>query len=337
MMLRSTDLYENDLVLEDLGLDYQVAPSQPGSRPVNRRSRAYIEWVQRSLNRVAGEKLAVDGDLGPRTRAAVRRFQQKKRLPAVGTVGPRTEAALITAGALPPPGGRTAPPARPGQRPTQRPPARPTPGRTPTLADLRNFSRRFVRQVIAQGREFDCADLAIELWIRFGEQYRLPVAFDIWDARNRRWIVARRTGVTVKATGARVRGFTSTADFIRYTQGNLGARGLIRNTVPVTGGHRASTAGDVYLWEYVNNRTKRKSSIGHTQIIDQVTRSPQGPAQDRIRIVQGSLNPKIIPQFKIYRPAFFVTPRPALIQREMHTGILVGREPRRFKGFTHLR
>jgi peptidoglycan hydrolase-like protein with peptidoglycan-binding domain len=75
---------------------------------VNRRSRAYIAWVQKGLNKILGLKLAVDGVLGPKTRSAVRRFQQQQGLAADGLVGPRTEQALVAAGAgKPPVGGAT--------------------------------------------------------------------------------------------------------------------------------------------------------------------------------------------------------------------------------------
>jgi peptidoglycan hydrolase-like protein with peptidoglycan-binding domain len=71
---------------------------------MDRRSPAYVRWVQQSLNRLGGAGLAVDGALGPRTRDAVRAFQGRRGLAADGVVGPRTEAALIAAGASSPPG-----------------------------------------------------------------------------------------------------------------------------------------------------------------------------------------------------------------------------------------
>jgi len=56
-----------------------------------------VAWVQRSLNRVMGSKLDVDGVMGPYTRAAVVAFQQRKRLAADGIPGPITKAALQAA------------------------------------------------------------------------------------------------------------------------------------------------------------------------------------------------------------------------------------------------
>ena len=60
---------------------------------------AYVTWVQRSLNRVLGTALDVDGVAGEQTRAAIRRFQESRGLEADGLVGPATERALLAAGA----------------------------------------------------------------------------------------------------------------------------------------------------------------------------------------------------------------------------------------------
>jgi peptidoglycan hydrolase-like protein with peptidoglycan-binding domain len=51
-------------------------------------------WLQQALNRVLGTSLAVDGSVGPQTRAAIRQFQSREGLVADGIVGPLTEAAL---------------------------------------------------------------------------------------------------------------------------------------------------------------------------------------------------------------------------------------------------
>jgi len=289
---------------------------------VNRRSRSYIRWIQASLNRIIGAGLAVDGILGRRTRQAIRRFQRQRGLRVDGIPGSRTQAALIAAGARAPSAAVTAP------------------ARGATLADLASFSRQFVRAFIAAGRRVDCADLAIELWIRFGEQAGIPVSFQIWDSARQAWLSASRQGVRVRSTSALVRRFGSTSDFVRYVQRNLGARGLIRNTYAVPGGHRAAGAGDVFLWEYINNRTRRRHRWGHTQIVDRVMRGPSGPNSDRIRIVQGSL-PPIVPVFRTYPAAYFYRPRAAMMTtqrgQEPHTGVLVGTAPRRFNSFRNLR
>lgn len=299
---------------------YQVPQQRP--RRIDRRSRRYVQWVQRSLNRLIGAGLAVDGIYGPRTRRAVRQFQQRRGLQVDGIVGAATERALRAAGASAPPGVTTV-------------------SRTPaTLADLASFSRQFIRRFIATGRRIDCADLAIEMWIHFGEQYGIPVHFQIWDANNRRWLVAKRDGVRVRSTSTLVRRFRTTRDLVRYVQGNLGARGLQGNTHPVAGGHRSAVAGDVFLWEYINNRTNRRHRFGHTQIIDRVHRGSSGPNSDRITIAQGSF-PPIVPVIRTFPAAYFYRPRTAILStprgREPHTGVLVGTGPRRFNAFRHLR
>lgn len=93
---------------------FEVAePSQLGE--VDRRSADYVRWVQRSLNKIMGSGLAVDGISGPLTRAAIRAFQQSRKLAVDGIVGPITEAALIAAGAdAPPKGGGSS---KPGPQP----------------------------------------------------------------------------------------------------------------------------------------------------------------------------------------------------------------------------
>lgn len=60
----------------------------------SRNSPALIRWVQQSLNKVLGLRLAADGKLGPQTRSAIRSFQQKQGLVADGIVGPETFRAL---------------------------------------------------------------------------------------------------------------------------------------------------------------------------------------------------------------------------------------------------
>ncbi|MCB0174084.1 MAG: peptidoglycan-binding protein [Anaerolineae bacterium] len=64
---------------------------------VNRRSNSYIRWVQQSLNKILGLRLVVDGIVGPKTRSAIRSFQQKYGLVVDGIVGPKTEAAIKAA------------------------------------------------------------------------------------------------------------------------------------------------------------------------------------------------------------------------------------------------
>jgi len=99
----------------------QPQPSQVQAR-VDRSSREYIQWVQRSLNKILGLQLAEDGLIGPMTRSAIRSFQQKYGLLVDGIVGPPTEGALITAGAGNPPGSGASP-YLPSPTPTQPPTA----------------------------------------------------------------------------------------------------------------------------------------------------------------------------------------------------------------------
>ena len=81
---------------------------------INRKSPVYVRWYQQALNRIQDAGLSVDGRRSPRTRAAVRRFQASSGLPRTGSVGPKTESALIRAGAGNPPSASPAPVLRMG-------------------------------------------------------------------------------------------------------------------------------------------------------------------------------------------------------------------------------
>jgi hypothetical protein len=95
---RSNGISDFDPVEEEL--DKIVQESE-----IQRMSRDYIMWVQKSLNQVLGSRLAVDGNLGRQTRGAVRAFQQRQGLVPDGVPGRRTEQALRAAGAHPLPTG----------------------------------------------------------------------------------------------------------------------------------------------------------------------------------------------------------------------------------------
>jgi peptidoglycan hydrolase-like protein with peptidoglycan-binding domain len=73
-------------------------------------SKEYKQWVQKALNKALAIKLATDGDLGAKSKAAIRDFQTKKGLPVTGNVDASTETALrvVGAGAPPIPGRKTA-------------------------------------------------------------------------------------------------------------------------------------------------------------------------------------------------------------------------------------
>jgi hypothetical protein len=193
----------------------------------------------------------------------------------------------------------------------------------PTLADLHSFSQKYVRRVRSEKRAVDCADLAIELWIRFGELFRLPISFRIWNRAMSRWQVARRER------------FRSVDSFIRYVQNNLGALGLQDNTYNVPGGLRSAVAGDVFLWQWFHETPPhRRHRMGHTQIFDSVLRL--GPLGQRIVVAQSTW-PPAVPWFQTHPSAYFALPRRAWIGGQPHVGRVVGAGPRRFAGFRSLR
>jgi hypothetical protein len=208
--------------------------------------------------------------------------------------------------------------------------------RTATLANLHSFSRAYVRDMIRRRRAIDCADLAIEIWIRFGDRYGLPVSFRVWDSTGRRWLTAARAGVYTTRSRTRVRAFASTAAFIRWVQINLGAQGLIGNTFGVTGGHRRAVAGDVFLWQWRSVPTGRLARTGHTQILDSVARGPRGPMTDTITVYQGNL-PPVVPERRTRPATFFYNDRTATLSAGPHTGHPVLPAPRRFNAFRALR
>lgn len=90
--------------LEELELDPEFFEAEAEfDGEVNRSSSQYGMWIQSSLNKILGLRLAVDGIIGSQTRSAIRSFQQKNGLTADGVVGPITEEALIRSGASQPP------------------------------------------------------------------------------------------------------------------------------------------------------------------------------------------------------------------------------------------
>lgn len=74
--------------------DAAAAPAVAAANPES--PRGSISWVQNRLNaNGAVPQLAVDGDLGPATIAAIRAFQTARGLVADGIVGPETLALLV--------------------------------------------------------------------------------------------------------------------------------------------------------------------------------------------------------------------------------------------------
>lgn len=80
--------------------------SDPNAPVINRKSKEYIEWVQRNLNRILRLKLSTNGVLTSQTTNAIKEFQRKSKLNPSGTMDPKTESALMKGGATAPPGTR---------------------------------------------------------------------------------------------------------------------------------------------------------------------------------------------------------------------------------------
>lgn len=71
-----------------------IVPTATPTAPAAAAPVCDTAWVQASLNKLMGLKLAVDGDFGPQTAAAVRTFQRVNRLQADAVIGPLTVAAI---------------------------------------------------------------------------------------------------------------------------------------------------------------------------------------------------------------------------------------------------
>lgn len=73
----------------------------------NSNARALDTWLQTCLRALVAPDLVVDGDAGPRTTAALKKFQREHGLHADGIAGPRTIAALEAASHTLAPGSTT--------------------------------------------------------------------------------------------------------------------------------------------------------------------------------------------------------------------------------------
>ena len=82
--------------IEPFEFDYEMDEAWETGSP-DRSSRAYVKWVQESLNQILGLRLSTDGIMGAQTRSAIRSFQQKRGLKADGILGAQTEAAIKAA------------------------------------------------------------------------------------------------------------------------------------------------------------------------------------------------------------------------------------------------
>jgi peptidoglycan hydrolase-like protein with peptidoglycan-binding domain len=313
----------DSLLEEDL-----LTPGTGAPPSIDRRSPTYVRWLQQSLNQVIQAGLVVDGILGNQTRRAVSTFQQRAKLVVDGIPGPQTEAALVRAGAKPPPGS--------GQMPSQPQPqpGSPSPVGRASRAELHRFSNWLLQDYINRKVELDCADLAIELWIHFGERYGIPVSFE--QRRGSQTFIISRQGVRKQYSSSFDRRFSSMQTFLSYAKGYLRARDLIYNTVPITGGHRLAISGDVFLWVHRNNQTRQLHEMGHTQIFFQIDSTATDPQNDTIRVVQGNY-PAVAPVFRSHQARHFYNSQPNRLGGVAHTSEPVLPAPRRFRSFEHLR
>jgi peptidoglycan hydrolase-like protein with peptidoglycan-binding domain len=95
--LKNNMKYSQSSFTEDFELMPEFLEFEPDfqfEKEMDTASLGRVKWIQSSLNRILGLRLAVDGIIGPQVRSAVRSFQSKYGLVADGIVGPGTEAAL---------------------------------------------------------------------------------------------------------------------------------------------------------------------------------------------------------------------------------------------------
>jgi hypothetical protein len=196
----------------------------------------------------------------------------------------------------------------------------PASGRVPaTLAGLDAFTRDYVARMIAAGEKIDCADLAIEIWIMFGEAAGVPTSFPIGGAN-----VTRER-------------FASANEYVGYVRRNLGSQNLPEATTPVSGGHRAAVAGDVFLWKYLHTVTGQPYKFGHTQVFHRLRQRAADSKLDRVEIVQGNY-PEKVPEFLEYNAGDLSSASPRRMgDGEMYNKTPVQPTPQRFKSFAHLR
>lgn len=77
------------------GRSTSATPQPIGNADFKKHQPAYYKWVQDSLNRVLGLSLAVDGNFGTQSRAALRDFQKSAGISATGSMNCVTEGKLI--------------------------------------------------------------------------------------------------------------------------------------------------------------------------------------------------------------------------------------------------
>jgi hypothetical protein len=71
------------------------APAAPA--PPARRAQKNVAGIRRALQKLGFDPGAIDGAMGPDTRAAIKQFQDANGLTADGILGPKTQAALARA------------------------------------------------------------------------------------------------------------------------------------------------------------------------------------------------------------------------------------------------
>ncbi len=71
------------------------SPQQEAALRVGTHEVGSMSWLQESLNKLNNAGLAVDGDYGPATNAAVRAYQKAKGIEADGWAGPETVARIV--------------------------------------------------------------------------------------------------------------------------------------------------------------------------------------------------------------------------------------------------
>ena len=124
--------------------------AEPSSFLRNGSSGPQVEELQKMLKDAGFDPGPLDGQFGPKTRAAVLAFQQAKGIAVDGIVGPQTKAALLGQPIPATPGGSPATPANPS---TPAAPVAPTPGGTSSTAKaleaeaLQKHGPEFVQKV----------------------------------------------------------------------------------------------------------------------------------------------------------------------------------------------
>jgi len=85
-------IHENDLTQYDSG-------GAPPPAPTPEKQQLDMRTIQQTLKKLGFDPGPIDGQTGPKTKAAVTAFQQAHGLDADGVVGPRTTQALLKASA----------------------------------------------------------------------------------------------------------------------------------------------------------------------------------------------------------------------------------------------